>query len=66
MSIEQEAGRSEVGVVLENAPKLQKAYGKLLGALLTWKALSAVKPRNILTTLVVSIVSVAAAVFWPK
>lgn len=65
MSSELEA-RSDVGVILDRAPKLEKAYGRWLGAILTWKALSAIKPRSILTGVLISIFSAAAAAFWPK
>lgn len=58
--------RSEVGVILDRAPKLEKAFGKWLGAILTWKALSAIRPRSILTAFAISIISAAAAVFWPR
>lgn len=64
MSSELEGRGSDVGVVLQNAPRLEKAYGKLLGALLTWKALSAIKPRNILAGLLISIFSAAAGAYW--
>lgn len=59
-----EDGRSDVGVILQNAPNLRKAYGPVLGAILTWKALSAIKPRSILMGVLISIFSAAAGVYW--
>lgn len=43
-----DARGSEVGVVLQNARRLEKAYGRFWGVDLTWKALSVLKPRGIL------------------
>ena len=57
-------GRSEVGVVLQNAPQLRKAYGPILGAILTWKALSGIRPRSILVSVLISIFSAAAGAYW--
>lgn len=59
-------GRSEVGVVLQNAPQLRKAYGPILGAILTWKALSASRPRGFGFGLLLSIYAAAAGAFWHR
>lgn len=55
---------SEVGAVLDRAPKLEKSYGKLMGAVLTWKALSSLRPRNLLVSLFLSICFAAAGAYW--
>lgn len=66
MSSELESRSSDVSVVLGNAPQLRGAYGKILGAILTWKALSAVKPRSIFTAIAIAILSAVAGHCWPK
>lgn len=55
---------SGVRAVLENAPRLEKAYGRFLGAVLTRRALSAIKPRRSIKAVFLSILSAAAGLWW--
>ena len=59
MSIEPNM-RSDVGEILQTSPRLVRSYGRVLGAVLTWKALTAVQRRNLLGGALVSILSAAA------
>ena len=59
-----EEAKAEIEKVLEAAPTLKRSFGKVIGGLLMWKALSVLRPRRTIQAIILSICSAVAAVSW--